>query len=96
VWTGAGAPWAELPNHGGAVWSLAFSSDSRTLATGDAAQRAVRLWDVQTGREQAPLDAIPGAVFALAFAADGQTLAAGGTDGQNGVLLRWTSLPRGE
>jgi WD40 repeat protein/serine/threonine protein kinase len=36
-----------LEGHGSLVWSVAFSPDSRTLASGSG---DVRLWDVETGR----------------------------------------------
>ena len=38
-----------LNGHEGAVWSVAFSPDSKTLASGGLG-RTVRLWDVKTGK----------------------------------------------
>lgn len=38
-----------LNGHEGAVWSLAVSSDSRTLLSGSA-DNTVRIWDVETGK----------------------------------------------
>ena len=36
---------ADLKGHGG-VWSVAFSRDGKTMATGGSWDRTIRLWDV--------------------------------------------------
>jgi WD40 repeat protein len=41
-----------LKGHTGQVNSVAFSPDGRTLASGSSDQ-AIKLWDVQTGKEKA-------------------------------------------
>jgi WD40 repeat protein/serine/threonine protein kinase len=61
------------------VWSLAFAPDGRTLASaGD--DHLVRLWDVPTGREWAPLPEHDSLVTSVAFVPDGRTLASGSYD----------------
>jgi WD40 repeat protein len=54
---------------------VAISPDGHLLATGHA-DRAVRIWDSETGTELTCLQGHDGAVQALAFSPDGQTLAA--------------------
>ena len=63
------------------AYSVAFSPDGRTLASGDF-EGTVRLWDVATGRQVgSPLTGHTGPVLAVAFSRDGRTLASGGDDG---------------
>jgi WD40 repeat protein len=61
--------------HGDFIYALAFSSDGRTLASGDSSG-VVSTWDPATGK---PLQRVRvgHGVFGLAFAPDGKTLAAG-------------------
>ena len=69
-----------LTGHTGAVDSVAFSPDGKTLASGSA-DGTIRLWDVATGRPIGqPLTGDPGAVFSVAFSPDGKTLASGSVD----------------
>jgi WD40 repeat protein len=58
------------------VFALAFSPDSRRLATGDGG-RNLRLWDVASGKVIWRAD---DSVMAVAFSPDGRTLAAGGEE----------------
>ncbi|MGW2048354.1 WD40 repeat domain-containing protein [Streptomyces sp. NPDC001858] len=74
-----------LTGHPGAVVTVAFSSDGRTLATGSD-DNTVRLWDLATGVTQVTLAGHTGAVFSLAFSPDGRTLTTGSTDR---TVRRW-------
>jgi hypothetical protein len=82
-----------LSGHSDYVWSVAFSPDSKTLATGSW-DHTVRLWDAHTGTLKRKLDH-GGTVYRIAFSPDGQTLASVGWrsvvklwDAQTGALIR--------
>jgi WD40 repeat protein len=72
------------------VYSLAFSPDGRTLASGmwtsgsfkegDKPDAPVPLWETATGKERGRLEGHSGYVSSVAFSADGRLLAAGGMD----------------
>ena len=68
-----------LTSDGGAVTSVAFSADGRTLATGNA-DGTTRLWDMAGHRQIAALTGPTGPVTSVAFSPDGRTLATGSTD----------------
>jgi WD40 repeat protein len=69
----------QIKGHDGEVVSLAFSPDSRTLAsTGE--DRTIKLWEVLTGKERLTLRGHTDKVLSVAFSPDGKTLASGGTD----------------
>jgi WD40 repeat protein len=72
VWAGPSGP---TP----IVWSVAFTSDGRRLATGDA-NGVLVLWEVGWGAEHELPSASPFPVPCLGFSPDGATLAAGSFD----------------
>jgi WD40 repeat protein len=87
VWdTKTGAPAATLQpsddDYFGSTFRLAISPDGKTLATCGRGLKAVRLFDVATGKETAQLGA--GFDSALAFSSDGKLLAVG-SDGNTVV-----------
>ncbi|MGW9433168.1 WD40 repeat domain-containing protein, partial [Streptomyces decoyicus] len=77
-----------LRGHTYQVTSVAFSPDSKTLATGSE-DRTVRLWDVATGKTRTTLHGPIETVSKVAFSPNGKTLATSSTD----VRLWDVSLP---
>jgi WD40 repeat protein/serine/threonine protein kinase len=76
------APWecrGRLSRHPGRVQCLAFSPDSRLVASGGY-DRMVRLWDVTEQREIRRFVGHRAAIRAVAFSPDGKRLASGGYD----------------
>jgi WD40 repeat protein/serine/threonine protein kinase len=76
------APWecrGRLSRHPGRVQCLAFSPDSRWVASGGY-DRMVRLWDVNERREIRRFVGHRAAIRAVAFSPDGKRLASGGYD----------------
>jgi mono/diheme cytochrome c family protein len=69
----------ELRLDAGAVRALAFSADGRWLATAGE-DRAVRVWDVATGKESRRLEGHTDEVLAVTFSPDGKHVASGGMD----------------
>jgi len=72
-----------ITGHKFPVYSLAFSPDSRTLASGS--RKEVKLWEAGTNTEKATLKGHREGVACLAFSPDGRFLASAGWDG--GVCL---------
>ena len=69
-----------LKGHTRWIRTLAFSPDSKTLASGNE-RRTIRLWDTDTGTLRATLKVPAGSFHALAFSPNGKLLASGSGDG---------------
>jgi RNA polymerase sigma factor (sigma-70 family) len=65
----------QLAGHEGRLWTLAFSGDSRTLASGGS-DKTIRFWDVATGKERYPPVRHSHSIGLLALSPDGRTVAA--------------------
>jgi WD40 repeat protein len=66
-----------LKAHSGAAWSVAFSPDSRTLATGGQ-DATIKLWNLAPLQQTATLRGHTGPVNGLAFSRDGTLLVSSG------------------
>src|SRR5262249_51471227 len=77
----AGEPPVRAPfkGHADLVYSVAFSPDGKTLASGSWDNTA-RIWDVGSGNEKATLKGHTGPIMSVALSADGKTLATGSID----------------
>jgi len=75
-----------LAAHANLVYSVAFSPDSKTLASGSGDNNII-LWNVATRQPLgSPLTGHKAAVWSLAFSPDGKTLASGSKDG---TVILW-------
>src|SRR5688572_5069652 len=69
----------EGPFNSGIVYSVAFSPDGKTLASGSG-DKTIRLWEVNTGRLIRALSGHGGTVRSVAFSPDGKMIASGSED----------------
>ncbi|MBI3248821.1 MAG: WD40 repeat domain-containing protein [Deltaproteobacteria bacterium] len=86
-----GQLWAVLQGHTDSVYSVAFSPDGRTLASGSH-DKTICIWDVSQGQPQAILRDHVNSVRSVAFSLDGQTLASGSDD----CTIRLWDVVRGQ
>ena len=83
---------ASLKGHTTAVYSVAFSSDGRTLASASR-DGSMRLWDVATGQERISLKWPGGPIWPfVTFAPDDSSLVTGSPDGTVRILRAATDL----
>ncbi|WNF13017.1 hypothetical protein [Microcystis aeruginosa] len=68
-----------LVGHNDGVWSVSFSPDGKTLATGSE-DKTIKLWNVETGQEIRTLTGHNDGVWSVSFSSDGKTLATGSED----------------
>ncbi len=62
------------------AYSLAFSSDGRTLVSADSQDATIRLWETGTGKERASFAGQARQILALAISCDGRRVASGSGD----------------
>lgn len=75
IWNAAtGEVGTRIEKKMGLVRNLAFTSDGKTLLSGDS---KIHVWDVVTGKERRQLDPHLESLQSIAFAPDGKTVAAG-------------------
>ncbi|MCF3574115.1 WD40 repeat domain-containing protein [Planktothrix agardhii 1812] len=68
-----------LETHSSLVYSVSFSPDGKTLASGSG-DNTIKLWDVTTGKEIHTLQGHSSVVSSVSFSPDGKTLASGSDD----------------
>ncbi|MEV4415965.1 trypsin-like peptidase domain-containing protein, partial [Catellatospora sp. NPDC049609] len=79
LYAAAALPLRRRLSHTSSVWSVAFSPDGDTLATGSG-DRTVRLWDPDTEQPHTTLTGHTGGVLSVAYSPDGRTLATASDD----------------
>ena len=82
-----------LKEHSDAVYAVAFSPDGTRLAS-CSADRAVKVWDVATGKLLYTLGDATDWLYTLAWSPDGKQLAAGGVDKSIRIYAIGATAPR--
>ena len=80
---------ATLEGHTSSVYSVSFSPDGTTLASGSW-DGTVRLWEVGSRQGKATLRGHMGGVYSVSFSPNGTTLASGSADE---TILLWDMAP---
>ena len=90
------AQWSLLiPTHQGVIFSIAFSSDGKTIVSGGY-DGTVRLWDLETAKPIGePMKGHERVVVSVAISPDGKTIVSGGSDGTVRLWDRETAKPIG-
>jgi eukaryotic-like serine/threonine-protein kinase len=76
--------------HKDEAWSLAFSPDGRTVATGSddsEVDPTIKLWDTATGQVKAAWSGGKGTVASISFSPDGHMLATGHLEAKHNVRI---------
>ncbi|WGV24023.1 hypothetical protein [Halotia branconii] len=68
-----------LEGHNRDVWSVSFSPDGKTLASGSY-DKTIKLWNLETGKQIRTLSGHDNFVISVSFSPDGKTLASGSYD----------------
>jgi WD40 repeat protein len=84
---GTRKPTEPLRGHKQGISSIAFSPDSKTLATGSA-DGTVKIWSAAPRGERTVLGKLNSEMLSVAFAPDSQTLATGSADG---IVTLWSA-----
>jgi eukaryotic-like serine/threonine-protein kinase len=99
LWRLCHNPCTVLAGHTGAVYSLAFSPDGKTLVSGGIDHKVVH-WDAATLQERTRWEDFPDDINCIRFSADGRLIATAGEekrvriwDAQSGQLVQsWTDF----
>ena len=76
---GGGKPVRDLVESTDSVFAVAFSPDSKKVAAAGA-DRAIRIWEVESGKELATIEDHADWIFDIAFSPDGKRLASASRD----------------
>ncbi|MHC5780090.1 WD40 repeat domain-containing protein, partial [Nostoc sp.] len=79
LWNVSGECHQIYKGHSDRVWSISFSADGQTLASGSA-DRTIRLWNVSTGKCRNILQEHSDRVRSVVFSPDAQMLVSASDD----------------